>query len=116
MQSSLREASARTARLIRHRCLQRLDFLGATLDEDLNRDALVDEADRCVELVAPGSRVRLLALRADEELAMAEAIAPLLDAQYLREPSTHAFRLRSRRVTRICPAHARGLCSDRGFS
>jgi acetate kinase len=64
--------------LIRHRCMQRLDFLGATLDEDLNRDALKDSKAQCSELSAPGSRVRLLAIRADEELAMAEAIAPLL--------------------------------------
>jgi acetate kinase len=64
--------------LIRHRCLQRLDFLGGTLDEDLNRDALVDKAQQCAELAAPGSRVRLLALRADEEIAMALDIAPLL--------------------------------------
>lgn len=66
--------------LIRHRCLQRLDFLGAVLDEDLNRDAFKDSSRDCAELSAPGSRVRLLAVRADEELAMAEMIAPLLAA------------------------------------
>ncbi len=70
--------------LIRHRCLQRLDFLGATLDEDLNRDAFRSAQSGanslCAELSAPGSRVRLLAVRADEELAMAEMIAPLLAA------------------------------------
>lgn len=66
--------------LIRHRCLQRLDFLGASLDEDLNRDALKDKSAQCAELSSPGSRVRLLALRTDEELAMAETIAPLLAA------------------------------------
>jgi acetate kinase len=66
--------------LIRHRCLQRLDFLGAALDEDLNRDAFTDESQECAELSMPGSRVRLLAVRADEELAMAEMVAPLLAA------------------------------------
>jgi acetate kinase len=64
--------------LVRHRCLQRLDFLGATLDEDLNRDALKDPAAQISELSAPGSRVRLFALRADEELAMAEMVAPMI--------------------------------------
>jgi acetate kinase len=63
--------------LVRHRCLQRLDFLGATLDEDLNRDALKDSTV-ISELSAPGSRVRLFALRADEELAMAEIVAPMI--------------------------------------
>lgn len=62
---------------IRWRCLQRLDFLGATLDENLNRKGLTDTV-QCVDISAPGSRVRLLALRADEELAMAESVAPLL--------------------------------------
>ncbi|HEY8537428.1 MAG TPA: acetate/propionate family kinase [Steroidobacteraceae bacterium] len=64
--------------LIRHRCLQRLDFLGARLDEDANRDALDDPNVSCANLALPESRVRLFALRADEELSMAEAIAPLL--------------------------------------
>jgi len=65
--------------LVRHRCLQRLDFLGAVLDEDRNRDGLV-EHDDCTEISADGSRVRLFVLRADEERAMAEAIAPLVDS------------------------------------
>lgn len=60
--------------LIRERCLRGLELIGATLDDDRNRDALKDESQDCVELSAPSSRVRLLALRADEELAMAEAL------------------------------------------
>jgi acetate kinase len=64
--------------LIRHRCLQRLDFLGARLDEDANRDALRDPNVSCADLALPESRVRLFALRADEELSMAETIASLL--------------------------------------
>jgi len=63
---------------IRHRCLQRLDFLGARLDEDRNRDALQGDAS-WGELSAPGSRVRLFAVRADEELQMAREVAQLLD-------------------------------------
>ena len=34
--------------LVRHRCLQRLEFLGAVLDEDRNRDARVDGAESAV--------------------------------------------------------------------
>lgn len=63
---------------VRHRCLQRLDFLGASLDEDRNRDALRDPAQSCADLSASYSRVRLLALRADEERAMAEVVSALL--------------------------------------
>jgi acetate kinase len=62
---------------IRHRCLERLDFLGAVLDESSNRDALADKSQQCAELSAPSSAVRLLALRADEEIAMAETILDL---------------------------------------
>jgi acetate kinase len=64
--------------LVRELCLRRLDFLGAALDERLNRAALADQAQPCAEISAPGSRVRIFALRADEELAMAEAIIGLL--------------------------------------
>jgi len=64
---------------VRQRCLSNLDFLGAALDEHLNRKGLAESAEGCVEISAPGSRVRLFVLRADEELAMAEAIAPLLE-------------------------------------
>ena len=65
--------------LIRHRCLQRLDFLGARLDEDRNRDAL-RTSTQCDELSEESSRVRLFALRANEELAMAEAVRQLISA------------------------------------
>lgn len=63
--------------LIRHRCLQRLDFLGARLDEDRNRDALRDPTE-CDELSEEGSRVRLFALRANEERAMVQAVRRLV--------------------------------------
>jgi acetate kinase len=63
---------------VRQRCLGRLDFLGVTLDENSNRAGLTQTSQGCVEISASGSRVRLFVLRADEELAMAEAIEPLL--------------------------------------
>jgi acetate kinase len=61
--------------LIRTRCLERLDFLGITLDESRNR-AAKPSADRPIELISQDSgRVRVLAVRADEELAMAREAA-----------------------------------------
>lgn len=67
--------------LIRHRACQRLEFLGARLDEDRNRDARVDTgpgAEPVAELSTANSRVRLLAIATDEQLEMAREAAALL--------------------------------------
>src|SRR5688572_28939363 len=45
--------------LARHRCLQRLEFLGAVLAEDRNRDARVDGAESATLISSDESRVRL---------------------------------------------------------
>ncbi|PRP94468.1 Acetate kinase [Enhygromyxa salina] len=63
--------------LIRHRACQRLEYLGARLDEDRNRDASV-ETGEIAELSADHSRVRLLAIATDEQLEMAREAAALL--------------------------------------
>jgi acetate kinase len=63
--------------LVRNRVLQRLDFLGARLDDDRNADAPLAGAP--VTLISTdNSRVALLVIRADEESAMARAAATLL--------------------------------------
>ncbi|HKS57194.1 MAG TPA: acetate/propionate family kinase [Steroidobacteraceae bacterium] len=64
--------------VIRRACLERLEFLGAELDDARNRDARPDSASGCCEISRAGSRTRLLVVRADEELAMAIAAATLL--------------------------------------
>jgi acetate kinase len=64
--------------MVRSRCLQRLGFLGALLDEDRNRDAHVDARSPVLDIARSDSRVRILVLRADEELAMAADAARLL--------------------------------------
>lgn len=66
--------------LVRHRCLQRLEFLGAILDEDRNRGARVDRQAPVVDIAREDSRVRILVLRADEERAMAAEAAKLLES------------------------------------
>jgi acetate kinase len=66
--------------MVRHRCLQRLGFLGATLDEERNRNAELSRECPVLDLATDESRVRLLVLRADEELAMAADAAKLLAA------------------------------------
>jgi len=64
--------------LVRHRVAQRLDFLGAPLDEDANRDARVGHERRVVDIAEPQAPVRLLVIATDEELQMAGEAAALL--------------------------------------
>jgi acetate kinase len=66
--------------LVRNRVLQRLDFLGARLDDDRNADARPDAARPVTPISDESSRVALLVVRADEEAAMAGAAAALLRA------------------------------------
>jgi len=63
--------------LVRHRVCQRLEFLGAHLSEQANRDARVSEQAPVAALHAPRSRVHLLAVRTDEARAIAGATARL---------------------------------------
>ncbi len=64
--------------LIRHRICQRLDFLGARLDEDLNRAARVDRDAPVVEISQPHSRTRLLVVATDEQHAIAQQTAAVV--------------------------------------
>jgi acetate kinase len=64
--------------IVRHRASQRLDFLGASIDEDRNRDALIALDMPVIDISADTSRVRLLVVRADEQLQMAQEAAALL--------------------------------------
>jgi acetate kinase len=64
--------------LVRHRIAQRLDFLGAVLDEDRNRDAVVSADSRIAEISVPHARCPLLVVATDEELAIAAAVRRLL--------------------------------------
>ncbi|MBB6095110.1 acetate kinase [Povalibacter uvarum] len=66
--------------LMRHRILQRLDFLGARLDEDRNRDAKLAENTPVCEISDETSRARLLVVTANEEMEIALQTAALLAA------------------------------------
>jgi acetate kinase len=66
--------------VIRRACLERLDFLGAELDDGRNLAGRPDSPTGCREISRAGSRTRLLVVRADEELAMAIEAAALLGA------------------------------------
>ncbi|NVB42818.1 acetate/propionate family kinase [Pseudenhygromyxa sp. WMMC2535] len=70
--------------LIRHRACQRLEFLGARLDEDKNRDAEVSEKlgpgcpPKVAEIATAHSRVALLVVATDEQLELAREAAAIL--------------------------------------
>jgi acetate kinase len=65
--------------LIRHRACQRLEFLGARLDEERNRNAEVEIGGRQVaEISLAHSRVRMLVVATDEQLELAREAAALL--------------------------------------
>lgn len=64
--------------LIRRRSLERLEFIGAALDPARNQSVKLRADAPIATLGATTSRVQLLAVRADEELAMARAAATAL--------------------------------------
>lgn len=57
--------------VVRHRCTQRLDFLGALIDEDANRDGRPSEQQPVLDFSFPHSRAKLLAIQTDEEFEIA---------------------------------------------
>ena len=61
--------------LVRHRTAQRLDFLGAQIDEDRNRDASVSAEVPVVDIGQPHGRCRLLVVKTDEARAIAQDVA-----------------------------------------
>ena len=67
--------------LARHRICQNLGVLGAVLDEDRNRDARLTAEQPTIDLAAEESRVRILAVRADEEGQLAREAAALLSGR-----------------------------------
>ncbi|MGH8176568.1 MAG: acetate/propionate family kinase [Steroidobacter sp.] len=72
--------------LIRHRCTQRLEFLGAVLDEDRNRDVKLTREAPLAAISDERSRTRLLMVRADEEASMVRDTAVLLVARSRKPP------------------------------
>ena len=62
----------RYSALIRHRVAQRLEFLGARIDEDRNRSARVSRDNPVAEISDERSRVRILVVATDEERAIAQ--------------------------------------------
>jgi len=66
---------------IRHRSLQRLEFMGALLDEDINRDARTSAENTVIEINQPHSRVKLLVVATDEQHAIAQDTHAVFEKQ-----------------------------------
>jgi acetate kinase len=64
--------------LVRRRASHRLDFLGAILDADRNREAKLMPEQPVIDVATDNSRVRLLVVRADEQAQMVREAAELL--------------------------------------
>jgi len=67
--------------LVRHRVGQRLDFLGARLDEERNHDARVSADTPVAEISTATSRCRLLVVATDEQAAIARDTARIAREQ-----------------------------------
>lgn len=65
--------------VIRHRAAQRLDFLGALINEDKNHDVHLSAAVPVVDFSMNHSRVKLLAIQTNEELAIAKEAVRLIE-------------------------------------
>ena len=66
---------------MRQRILQRLDFLGLSLDDDLNNDIILNADNPVASLSRPHSRVAALAIKTNEELMIAQQTAELVAQQ-----------------------------------
>ncbi|MBC6996800.1 acetate/propionate family kinase [Neolewinella lacunae] len=64
--------------VIRHRAAQRLDFLGAIINEDKNHSAKLSDQAPVFDFSMQHSRVKLLAVRTDEQLAIARQCGQLI--------------------------------------
>lgn len=85
--------------LIRHMVAQRLEFLGARLDEDLNRGAQVDNDHPVVEISVLHSRTRLLVVKTDEAHAIARHTAAVAKgADRVRQPRAIPIAVSARHI------------------
>ncbi len=66
---------------MRHRILQRLDFLGLFVDDNLNHDAKVTHDNKVVAINDQHSRVKALVIKTNEELMIARQAKTLIEQQ-----------------------------------
>lgn len=76
---------------VRHRIAQRLNFLGASLDEDRNRDSELTPAQPAIDISGVTSRVKLMVIKTDEEAAIAGQVTLLM--QQNQPGPAHAYHI-----------------------
>ncbi len=64
--------------VIRHRAAQRLDYLGAIINEDKNTAVQLSASNSVVDFSMNHSRVKLLAVRTDEQFSIAKQASKLI--------------------------------------
>lgn len=70
---------------VRHRCTQQLAFLGAVLDEAANRQVQLTASAGIATISTATSPVRIMVVRADEELTIARAAAQQVCADPVKQ-------------------------------
>jgi len=68
--------------VMRQRITQQLDFLGAVLDEDANRDASIDDPNNTADISTDYSRCKILVIPTDEEGEIARQTAALVEKKH----------------------------------
>lgn len=68
--------------IIRHRASQRLDFLGAVINEDKNRDLDVTPNKPVEDISASHSRCKILVVSTDEQYAIAQKASLLIEEKF----------------------------------
>ena len=89
---------------MRLRILQRFDYLGLLVDEDRNADARLDAANPVARISSDVSRVVVLAVRTNEELAIARQTAHAVRESQPRADSTSIPIAVSARHFHLCAA------------
>lgn len=68
--------------VVRHRACQRLEFLGAILDEDENHDIELSKENPAAFFSTANSMVKLLAVKTDEQLAIARETRRVVEKEF----------------------------------
>ncbi|MGD1842610.1 MAG: acetate/propionate family kinase [Thermonemataceae bacterium] len=66
---------------IRHRAAQRLEYLGAFLEEEKNRTVSLTHEQPTVDISLPQSRCKILVVKTDEQLAIAQQASKIINEQ-----------------------------------
>lgn len=83
---------------VRHRVTQRMDFLGMRLDEVANRNVSLSADSPVAEFSTRHSRVRLLAVKTDENLAIAEHVHATIRERRPKQPKSIPVAISARHV------------------